>query len=32
MLILFSSVIAPIVVGCTIAYFNYMLENRHNKK
>ncbi|MBC1514287.1 type I toxin-antitoxin system Fst family toxin [Listeria booriae] len=32
MTFLFSSIIAPIVVGCAIAYYKNMLENRRNKK
>ncbi|EAD7632797.1 type I toxin-antitoxin system Fst family toxin [Listeria monocytogenes] len=30
MSILFSSIIAPIVVGCAIAFFKHMLEDRRN--
>ncbi|MBA3925482.1 type I toxin-antitoxin system Fst family toxin [Listeria rustica] len=32
MIIIFSSVIAPIVVGCAIVYFKHMLESRSDKK
>ncbi|WP_430536438.1 type I toxin-antitoxin system Fst family toxin [Listeria rocourtiae] len=30
MSILFSSIIAPIVVGCAIAFFKHLLEARRN--
>ncbi|WP_312025386.1 type I toxin-antitoxin system Fst family toxin [Listeria booriae] len=30
--VIFSSIIAPIVVGCAIAYFKHMLEDRSDKK
>ncbi|WP_241433598.1 type I toxin-antitoxin system Fst family toxin [Listeria floridensis] len=30
--LMFLSVVAPIVVGCTIAYFKYKLEDRRNHK
>ncbi|WP_420912043.1 type I toxin-antitoxin system Fst family toxin [Listeria cornellensis] len=30
--IIFSSVIAPIVVGCVVVYFKHMLEGRSDKK
>ncbi|WP_133620471.1 type I toxin-antitoxin system Fst family toxin [Paenilisteria rocourtiae] len=32
MFIIFSSIIAPIVVGYAIAYFKHMLEDRSDKK
>ncbi|WP_430536686.1 type I toxin-antitoxin system Fst family toxin [Listeria rocourtiae] len=32
MFVLFSSIIAPILVGCAIAWFKHMLENRSNEK
>ncbi|TYV33083.1 type I toxin-antitoxin system Fst family toxin [Listeria monocytogenes] len=31
MFTLFSSIVAPIVVGCVIAWFKQWLEKRHNK-
>ncbi|EBF5152296.1 MULTISPECIES: type I toxin-antitoxin system Fst family toxin [Listeria] len=28
--LLFSAIIAPVVVGCAIAFFKHMLEDRRN--
>ncbi|MBC2178157.1 type I toxin-antitoxin system Fst family toxin [Listeria booriae] len=30
-MIIFSTVLAPIIVGCILSIFNYWLENRRKK-